>query len=105
MSAMRIDALPKITELKLQDGPELPSSGASPTPSVSFEKILGGAIDKAVETSNVADAKADALARGTLDDLHGTMIAAKEAEISLHLVGNIRSKLLDAFHEIWKTNV
>ena len=46
-----------------------------------------------------------AVARGVLDDLHGTMISAKEAEISLHLVGTIRNKLLDAFHEIWRTSV
>jgi xylose isomerase len=47
----------------------------------------------------------DAFARGLNDDLHGTMITAKEAEISLKLVGSIRTKLLDAFHELWRISV
>ena len=44
-------------------------------------------------------------AAGATDDLHGTMIAVKEAEIGVRLVGAIRNKLLDAFHEIWRTGV
>ena len=47
----------------------------------------------------------DALASGAGDDLHGTMIAVKEADISVKLVASIRTKLLDAFNEIWKTSV
>jgi len=47
----------------------------------------------------------DAMALGTNDDIHGTMISAKEADISLKLVGAVRNKLLDAFHELWRTNV
>jgi len=57
------------------------------------------------EAVQTAGAKEDALARGTLDDLHGTMIASKEADISIHLVGTIRDKLLDAFQQLWKTSV
>jgi flagellar hook-basal body complex protein FliE len=33
------------------------------------------------------------------------MIAAKEAEIGVRLINSIRGKLLDAFHEIWRTGV
>jgi flagellar hook-basal body complex protein FliE len=33
------------------------------------------------------------------------MIAMKEAEISVKLVGSIRNKLIDAFHELWRTSV
>ncbi len=73
--------------------------------STSFADILGGVVQEAAHRSQIADAKADAFARGTLDDVHGTMIAAKEADISLKLVGSIRNKLLDAFQELWRTNV
>ncbi len=52
-----------------------------------------------------AVAKADALAEGRIDDLHGTMITMKEADISLKLVGSVRDKLMDAFHELWRINV
>jgi flagellar hook-basal body complex protein FliE len=70
-----------------------------------FGEILAATVDQAAALGQAAEARADAFARGALDDLHGTMIAAKEAEISLKLVGSVRNKLLDAFHELWRTAV
>lgn len=70
-----------------------------------FGALLGQAIEGANASVHRADAAADALAAGRADDLHGTMIAVKEADINLKLVGAIRNKLLDAFHELWRTNV
>lgn len=75
------------------------------TPSVSFADVLGGLVDQASSLHHVADAKAQGLAAGTHDDLHGTMITLKEAEISMKLVGSIRNKVLEAFHELWRTSV
>jgi len=76
--------------------------GAAP---VDFATVLGGVVHDAATTQAQATAKADALARGASDDLHGTMLTMKEAEISMKLVGSIRNKLLDAFHELWRTSV
>jgi flagellar hook-basal body complex protein FliE len=72
---------------------------------VGFSDLLEAGIRKTNELAHVAEAKAEAFASGRLDDLHGTMISAKEAEISLRLVGTVRTKLLDAFHELWRINV
>jgi flagellar hook-basal body complex protein FliE len=72
---------------------------------VSFGEVLGGLVGQAAERGQAAAHKAEALASGAEDDLHGTMIAAKEAEISLKLVGTIRTKLVEAFHELWRTGV
>jgi flagellar hook-basal body complex protein FliE len=77
---------------------------ASRTGAVSFEDLLAAEVNNANALGHAAEAKAGALAQGTLDDIHGTMIASKEAEISLHLVGTIRNHLLDAFHELWRTS-
>lgn len=77
--------------------------GASST--VSFSDVMTKVVEGANNMDAVAASKVDALARGLSDDLHGTMIAVKEAEISVKLVGTIRNKLLDAFNEIWKTSV
>lgn len=71
----------------------------------SFENVLVGALEEAGQTQRDAAVKSQALAQGTLDDIHGTMISVKEAELSLKLVGTVRNRLLDAFHEIWRTNV
>ena len=48
---------------------------------------------------------AGAFAAGTSDDIHGTMIATKEADIELKLVANVRSKLVDAFNDLWKMSI
>jgi flagellar hook-basal body complex protein FliE len=71
----------------------------------SFGDVFGKTIDEAAALGREADAKVEDLASGASDDLHGTMIAMKEAEISMKLVGAIRNKVLDAFHEIWRTSV
>jgi flagellar hook-basal body complex protein FliE len=70
---------------------------------------FGAILEKTVLSANAkereATAKAEALAAGRIDDLHGTMITMKEADISLKLVGSVRDKLMDAFHELWRINV
>jgi len=84
------------------------STNATPSPAaggVSFGDIFAHAIGEANQADRSAATKVESLARGASDDLHGTMIAVKEADISIKLVGTIRNKLLDAFQEIWKTSV
>jgi flagellar hook-basal body complex protein FliE len=93
------------------DGPgalgRVVETGTSVASSVSegFEGAFLRATLDASRMEKVAVAKSEDLAQGLSDDLHGTMIAVKEAEISMRLVGSIRNKLLDAFHELWRTNV
>lgn len=70
-----------------------------------FAAILETQVMDASRLQQLATAKGEALARGASDDLHGTMITVKEADISLKLVGSIRNRLLDAFHELWRINL
>jgi flagellar hook-basal body complex protein FliE len=99
--------VPSATELQAL----LPTEGTigSPHTTTPADAGFGGILVRTVEEANAAEhaasQKIDALASGASDDLHGTMISAKEAEISVKLVGSIRNKLLDAFHEIWRTSV
>ncbi len=72
---------------------------------ISFATVLAKTVDAANAKEREATARSEALAAGRTDDLHGTMIAMKEADISLKLVGSVRTKLLDAFHELWRTSV
>lgn len=72
---------------------------------VSFGDVLTKTVTDAGAADHTASAKVDALAAGVSDDIHGTMISVKEAEISMKLVGSIRNKLLDAFQELWRTSV
>ncbi len=72
---------------------------------VGFDTILKDAVMHAAELGHASADKANNFAQGLVDDLHGTMISGKEAEISLKLVGSVRNKLLDAFHELWRLQV
>ena len=82
-----------------------PASAAAASPMGSFGAFLADAVDQANRLDQAASRKVEALANGASDDLHGTMISAKEAEISIRLVGTVRNKLLDAFQELWRTSV
>ena len=81
-----------------------------PAPSVEGAGMpFGDILKDAVQAANVkglaADKAAQAFAAGSVDDIHGTMIQVKEADIQVRLLANVRNKLLDAFYELWRMNV
>lgn len=89
-----------------------PTPSGSPSPSLvngtdgeNFSQAFVGAMLRANQMSVDAGRREQDLAAGLTDDIHGTMIASREANISVRLVGSIRNKLLDAFHELWRTSV
>lgn len=79
------------------------ASGAASGPD--FASLLEAQVAEASHLRATATQKTEALSKGLSDDLHGTMISVKEAEISMKLVGAVRNKLLDAFHELWRINL
>ncbi|MEQ9317816.1 MAG: flagellar hook-basal body complex protein FliE [Polyangiaceae bacterium] len=104
--------LPPQSEMSLEgprgpafEGPPALTDEADGPAKVTFADILSGAVQQTSELGHVAHDQGVAMAEGRVDDLHGTMIATKKAEISLHLVGSVRNKVLDAFHELWRMNV
>jgi flagellar hook-basal body complex protein FliE len=86
--------------------PELPIDTSVAEPGApDFEQILVNQVNDASRLDHIGQVKAESLARGATDDLHGTMISIKEADISMKLVGTVRNRLLDAFHELWRINL
>ena len=104
MSAMTAVAPVTLAQPAEVTRPVMPSA-AEPVGDVDFESVLRGAVERVNATDHAAIDRVEALAAGATDDLHGTMIAVKEAEIGVKLVGSVRNKLLDAFHELWRINV
>ena len=94
----------RAAETALAGQPE-PGSAAAVDGAPDFAAILEHQITDANKLDQIASQKADALAKGASDDLHGTMISLKEADISMKLVGSVRNRLLDAFHELWRINL
>lgn len=72
---------------------------------VPFADTLASAVKDANEAALRADAAQRAFAAGRSDDIHGTMIAVKEADIELRLVATVRNKLVDAFNDLWRVNL
>lgn len=104
--------LPPQSEMSLEgprglafEGPAPITEEAEGPAKVTFADVLSGAVQQTSGLGHAALDQGVAMAEGRVDDLHGTMIATKKAEISLHLVGSVRNKVLDAFHELWRMNV
>jgi flagellar hook-basal body complex protein FliE len=90
---------------QLPDGGTVVRPPTAGTAQIPFADLLANAIASANDKQVTASHAAEAFAAGARDDIHGTMIAIKEAEIELKLVGNVRNKLLDAFNDLWRLNV
>jgi flagellar hook-basal body complex protein FliE len=88
----------------LEGAQAIPRAGEAPGPS-SFAEMFEGVVAHANAMSNVANARAQDLAAGRIDDIHGTMIEVQKASIEMKLVGNIRNKVVDAFYELWRMSV
>jgi len=92
------------SEIRVADANAM-AGGAAASDAPDFAAIFERQVADASRLQQLASAKSEALARGVSDDLHGTMISIKEADISMKLVGSVRNRLLDAFHELWRINL
>ena len=70
-----------------------------------FAGIMARALMDANHTQEVASQKAAAFADGKNDDIHGTMIASKQAEIELHLVATVKNKVVDAINDLLRMSI
>ena len=76
------------------------SQGSGGTPSTGFMDTLQHAISKANDIQLQASQATDALMTGQSQNVHGTMVALQEADISFQLMMQIRNKLVSAYEDI-----
>ncbi|ULA63157.1 MAG: Flagellar hook-basal body complex protein FliE [Nitrospira sp.] len=70
-----------------------------------FMDTLKSAIGKANDVQVQANQAVDALVTGQSSDLHGTMVALQQADVSFQLMMQIRNKLVTAYEEIQRMQV
>lgn len=70
-----------------------------------FEQALKDTISRVNETQNSADASVQRMASGLEPNVHNTMLQLEQAEISLKLAMQVRSKALEAYQEIMRMQV
>ncbi|MAA80192.1 MAG: flagellar hook-basal body complex protein FliE [Deltaproteobacteria bacterium] len=68
--------------------------------STPVQKRLTDAIQHIDDSQRVADLKLERLASGEDVDIHGTMIALQEADVTLRFAVSIRDKLLEGYQKI-----
>lgn len=76
------------------------SQGSGGAPATGFMDTLQHAISKANDIQLQASQATDALMTGQSQNVHGTMVALQEADISFQLMMQIRNKLVSAYEEI-----
>jgi len=54
------------------------------------------------QTQKSAEHKAEEFAVGHHNDIHGTMIAVEQADIALHLLANVRNRVVDLYREVMR---
>lgn len=65
-----------------------------------FGKILKNNLNKVNDLQLESDVLTQKLATGEVENVHGVMIAAQKAEISLNFMMEIRSKAIRAYQEL-----
>ncbi len=73
---------------------------AVPSDSGGFMDSLKSALGKANDVQTQAGQAVDALMTGQTQDLHRTMVALQQADVSFQLMMQIRNKLVTAYEEI-----
>lgn len=91
--------LSEIRPLPIAGGGEAKDQGQS------FGEILGESIQKVNQMQIETDAAMERLATGQGGNVHETLIQMQQAEISMRLLVEVRSKLLNAYQEVMRMQV
>jgi flagellar hook-basal body complex protein FliE len=99
----------QINAIAIPTGPSAGRAAASPTAggasSSGFIDTLQQAIGKANDIQVEADQATEALMTGQTQNIHQTMVALQEADVSFQLMMQIRNKLVSAYEEIQRMQI
>ena len=103
-----VSALSKAAE-QISLGPQgsvEPAKSAQPTdPAGGFGSMLTNAIGDLQKTQDAAAAQSQALATGQTQDLSSVVTAVQEAQLSMQLASQVRNKAVEAYTEIFHTQI
>lgn len=87
--------------------PEIPSAGsrAQGASGPGFGEILKDAISTADSLQKQSNVEIEKLMTGESQDLHATMIAVQQADLSFQMMMQVRNKLVQAYQEIMRMQV
>lgn len=83
-----------------------PAAGAvgerRPIEGPTFADHLASFVSGIDQTQKTAEHTAEEFAVGHHNDIHGTMIAVEQADISLRLLANVRNRAVDLYREVMR---
>src|SRR5262245_7686757 len=85
--------------------PATRGAAAANDPAGGFGSMLTNAIGSLEGTQNVAAAQSQALATGQTQDLSSVITAVQEAQLSMQLAAQVRNKAVEAYTEIFHTQI
>jgi flagellar hook-basal body complex protein FliE len=88
-------------------GPGAAKAGAAaaPDPAGGFGQMLSNAVGSLEQTQAAAATQSRALATGQTQDISSVITAVQEASLSMELASQIRSKAVEAYSEIFHTQI
>jgi flagellar hook-basal body complex protein FliE len=102
---MAIHAIPAVGASAWQAQLSSASKATQAPAGASFADTLEQALDSVNESQQHADDKLAELAAGKTPDLHGTMIALQEADITLRTMVSVRDKVVDAYQQVMNMQI
>ncbi len=86
-------------------GPDQSKAAGATDPSGGFGSMLSHAIGDLQQTQDAAAQQAQALATGETQDVSSVVAAVQEASLSMQLAAQVRNKAVEAYSEIFHTQV
>jgi flagellar hook-basal body complex protein FliE len=96
--------IPQITPTNLTGAPGMNTANGA-TDGVEFGEVLSDAIRSVDASQFRADDKLRSLASGKDVDIHGTMIAMEEADITLRTMTSVRDKVVEAYQKLMNMSI
>jgi flagellar hook-basal body complex protein FliE len=90
---------------KVAGDPAATQNAAATDPAGGFDSMLGNAIDSLQHTQENAATQARELATGQTQDVTSVVTAVQEASLSMQLASQVRNKAVEAYSEIFHTQV
>jgi len=81
---------------------QLPASPAKPVAGGSFQDAFASAVQSVEAFSQNANASVERLLSGEGEELHTTVLATQQAELSFELFMQMRNKVVSAYQEIMR---
>ncbi len=99
------EILSELRDLKSRNASNQAKSEEENLPKTSFMEHLKNAVEEVNQNQIATDKKATDLANGKETNIHDTMLAAAQAELSFNLMVQVRNKALEAYHEVMRMPV